>query len=50
MGTCISINYFVEYHGKSIVDGFFGRLNTTFQDINNKNDIRDIVGLKDLFE
>ena len=46
----ISLNFFAEYHGKSIVDGFFGRLSQLFQKIDYKYSIHSIEQFKEAFE
>ena len=40
-----SMNFFVEYHGKSDIDGHFGHLQKAFKDYEKK---RDILCLEDL--
>ena len=35
----ISLNFFAEYHGKSVVDGHFGRLSKLFKRIDVKYEI-----------
>ena len=46
----ISLNYFAEYHGKSIVDGFFGRLTKIFKKIDYQYSIKDVNEFKEVFE
>lgn len=46
----ISLNFFAENHGKSIVDGFFGRLSVMFKSIDHKYSIKDVEDLKLKFE
>ena len=46
----ISINFFGEYHGKSLVDGFFGKLSKIFKKLDFENNIKNAKNLKELFE
>ena len=46
----ISLNFFAEYHGKSIVDGHFGRLSQIFEKIDYAYSIVTIEQLKEAFE
>ena len=46
----VSLNYFAEYHGKSIVDGFFGRLSKLFKRIDYQYSIKDVEEFKEVFE
>lgn len=43
-------NYFGEYHGKSIVDGHFGRLSQNFEEIESIIKIQNIEHLKCLYQ
>ena len=45
----VSLNFFAEYHGKSIVDGFFGRLSQLFQKIDYRYSINTIEEFKEAF-
>ena len=46
----ISINFFSEYHGKSIVYGLFGRMSKLFQNIDMKYQINSVEEFKNIFE
>ena len=43
----ISLNFFGEYDGKTIVDGFFGRLSKIFKIMDYKYKINDVNELKE---
>ncbi|PWA01998.1 hypothetical protein BB558_001875, partial [Smittium angustum] len=45
-----TVNYFCEYHGKSIVDGHFGCLSRWFSQGEINHSIMNILQLKDTFE
>ena len=44
------LNYFAEYHGKSIVDGEFGKLQKKYNDEDKVRVIENVKNLKNLFE
>ena len=46
----ISLNFFAEYHGKSVVDGHFGRLSKLFKRIDIKYEINSVEEFRDIFE
>ena len=46
----ISLNFFAEYHGKSVVDGHFGRLSKLFKRIDVKYEINSVEEFRDIFE
>ena len=46
----ISLNFFAEYHGKSVVDGHFGRLSKLFKRIDVKYEINSVEEFSDIFE
>ncbi len=46
----IFLNYFAEYHGKSLVDGHFGLLSRWFLDGESNRNIRTLEDLKEYFE
>ncbi|PVV01708.1 hypothetical protein BB560_003862, partial [Smittium megazygosporum] len=50
MGKMFSLNFFLENHGKSDVDGHFGVLSRWFRDAEKKQDILSIEDLVTCFE
>lgn len=46
----ISVNFFGEHHGKSEVDGMFGKLSVVFKSIDYNSEIHNVYELKNAFE
>ena len=46
----VTLNFFVEYHGKSEVDGHFGHLQRVYDKINKSTRINDIEQLINIFQ
>ena len=46
----VTVNYFAEHHGKSIVDGMFGRISEVFKKISIERTISSSIDLKNAFE